>query len=99
MKMCFDINGEEFCIPVPVERRWPPIPPEDPFDFRGLIVEDPSWWRTVITVDTIDHMAREVGGDFGAQLHQAAVVGLESLQTQLPEGVSLNLSTRLATTA
>lgn len=101
MHQCVEFNGRKICFPlyIEVERRWPPIPPEERFDLDDLIVQDPSWWRTAVAVDTIDRMAREVGGDFGVQLEQVAAVGLASLQAQLPEGVSLTFSTRAATTA
>ena len=99
MRMCFDLNGREICIPIPVEElRWPPIPPEERFDLDDLIVQDPTWWRAAVAVDTVDRMAIELGGAVGDHLHQAAELGMRTLQGQLPGGVRLDLSTRVAAT-
>ena len=101
MEFCFELNGRTVCIPiyVEVERHFPSIPPEERFHLDDLIVEDPSWWQTAFAVATIDRMATQVSGDFSAQLHQVAAVGLESLQSRLPDGARLNLATRVATGA
>jgi hypothetical protein len=97
--MCIEFNGREICFPLYVEEhRWPPIRPEEQFDLCELVIEDPSWWRAAAAVDTVNQMATEIGGAVGNQFHQAAELGMRTLQGQLPGGVRLDLSARVPAT-
>lgn len=105
MKICVEIGGRQYCLPILVARldRWgPPPPPNDPLkDLRGWITQenpDPTPWVTDLPIlATIERLTSLVRDDeLRRHLESAVEGGAKQLAGALPSGMKLEMG---ATTA
>ena len=100
-EICFEINGQKICIPIPVLLiEWKPIPDPDPDPWRVILDNwidvgrpTPDPWKELPIVATVAALAEIAPSkDLEHALHDVVHAQMDRLANQLPDGASLELS-------